>query len=170
MRTFKKQEVQAWLNAMSSDSTRPALCGVAFKDKALVMTDGYIMVALDIENEWQKKYEGDDWDDYIVPREKIKEWCKMHSAKAEITVEELFALATTDNGRFPEWRQLMPKEPKDDKLTQLLNMALVGAITQVFKNQQVNITMFGGAKPMLFEATEHKDIALVMPLVKGGRV
>lgn len=169
MRTFTKQQLTAWLNVMSSDTTRPALCGVAFKDDALVMTDGYALVALDIKDEWDKRYEPEDEindREYIVPREKIKEWCKLHSAKATITVKELFEMASNHIGRYPEWRQLLPKVSDTIEPTQHFNMRLIEAVTQVFKNQTADMTMFDANSPIQFKTKDTNDLALVMPMKK----
>lgn len=168
MRSFTKTQMSKWLNVMSSDMTRPVLCGVCFKDKHIVMTDGYTLVALKIETDWKEEYGKDDaYEDLIVPRTAIKDWLSHHTAKESITVEELAKMGRKDIGRYPYWKNLLPSENDISNLTSTtyLNTALMSVACQVFINQPVHFTIYDSKKPIKL-ATDDGDIALVMPLLK----
>lgn len=170
-RVFTKSEVRAWLNCMSNDDTRPILCGVCFSEGHLVMTDGYTMTILNIEDDWQKEY-GDygSYEAYVIKRSAIEQWLrsKHDDRKAELTVKELAGLERED-GSFPMWKQLIPQadQVKSNGKMPRLNMALLGVITNVFHNKVARMTVFGNKQPVKFEA-ENGDIALVMPMVAYG--
>ena len=170
MRTFNKRQVRAWLNIMSYDATRPALCGVAFKNGYLAMTDGYILIALSIKDEWQESFTGEPGRfDWIVPRENIAEWVKTHKAKDELAVADLFTMASRDRGQFPDWEKLADIEL--DKGTMngilpkpMLNMTLVSVVSEAFINESMKLEVFGEMKPIKLTTTTG-DVALVMPSV-----
>lgn len=168
MRSFTKTQMSKWLNVMSSDMTRPALCGVCFKDKHIVMTDSYTLVALNIEKDWKEEYGKDDaYEDLVVPRSVIKDWLAHHTAKESITVEDLAKLGSRNIGRFPDWKSLLPSESASTNPTSTayLNTALMSVACQVLINQPVHLTIYDDRKPIEL-ATDDGDIALVMPLVK----
>lgn len=168
-RTFAQRQIKALTNAMWNDDTRPVLAGLAFKDHALVATDGYVLVAMNIKDDWQKDYEGDEFGDYIVPKQAIKEWIKTHTSKATISVEELWGMATK-MGKFPDWRKLATLVP--DKSLQegivpqpIFNMALVGVVANVFLNEPMTTGVYGDKTPMKL-LNNKNDIALIMPMAK----
>ena len=169
-RTFTQKQVKALLNAMWHDDTRPVLASLAFKDKALVATDGYVLVAMNIEADWQKEYEGDEFADYVVPKDKLKEWCKTHTSKAEISVDELWAMAEKSYSKYPEWRKLATLVPDKDLANGIMpqpifDMALVGVVANVFLNEPMTAGIYGTMTPLKLINT-NKDIALIMPMTK----
>lgn len=168
-RTISQKQIKALLKVMWHDETRPVLASLAFKDKALVATDGYVLVALNIESDWQDRYGGDEKGDYIVPMQKLKDWCKTHTSKAELSVEELWDMAEQLD-YYPEWRRLseveVSKEVRNGIFPQpLFNTALLGTVMNVFLNEHMTMSIYGEKTPLKL-SNNKGDIALVMPLAK----
>lgn len=169
-RVFTQKQIKALINAMWHDETRPALSSLAFKDKSLVATDGYVLVAMNIEDDWKPEYNGDEFGDYEVPKQALKEWCKTHTSKAEISVEELWAMAKQKHP-YPDWRRLANLEPENKTIGSgivpqpIFNMGLVGVIANIFLNEPMTTGVYGTMTPLKL-LNEHNDIALIMPMSK----
>lgn len=170
-RTFTQKQLKALIDAMSDDETRPVLCSLAFKDRSLVATNGFVLVAMNIEDDWKTEYNGNEFGDHIVPKQKLKEWCKTHTSKAEISVEELWAMAEKGSCRYPEWRRLADLEPEDKTIRSgimpqpIYNMALVKVVANIFINEPMTTGVYGEKAPMKM-INNKGDIALIMPMCK----
>lgn len=166
-RKINQKQLKALTKCMWPDESRPGLAGLAFKDKAIVATDGYVLVALNIESEWKDEYEGDEKGDYIVPIQKIKEWCKTHTSKAEITIPELWDMARKEY-QFPEWRRLLSLEPstkpKDGEMPQpKFKMADFSTAINVFLGDEMTMSVTGEHSALKL-VNSKGDMAFIMPL------
>jgi hypothetical protein len=153
---------------MWHDDTRPALASLAFKDHALVATDGYVLVAMDITADWRKEYEGDEFGDYVVPKQVLKDWCKTHTSKAEISVEELWAMAEKSYCKYPDWRKLADVKPDKDLANGIMpqptfDPSLLKVVVDVFLDEPMTMGVYGSITPLKL-LTKDNDIALIMPM------
>lgn len=172
MRTFTKKQVKGWLNVMSKDATRPALCGVKLSDKKAWLTDGYIAVSYDLSDGWTKELEN-----RFITREALTEWCKEHTTKAELSVEELGKLAEPKESyknyadRYPDLKQIFDKEDtvivrEKANLQCLLDPQLVINAIGVLDKPVIWETPRGEFKPARIISKNFNDVALIMPLTK----
>jgi hypothetical protein len=106
---LSKYQVKAFLNVMGDDTSRPVLYG-AYVDEyegrtVLVATNGYVLAALDTPELSEHKGE-------FINRNTFKQWHKDHSAKVQMTSDDIIAalqpLKTSEtNWAYPKWQLII---------------------------------------------------------------
>lgn len=114
---MNKKQVGAFLKVMSKDDSRPILCTAKvdrYKDDlVLVATDGYVLAAMNIDDD-AAELEGK-----LIRRSAIERWYKLAKTKDVLTGGELVRVSADDyaydgsyeDGKYPDWQRVLTIEP-----------------------------------------------------------
>lgn len=111
---LNKKQVGALLKVISKDDSRPVLTTAKVDkwgdDIVLVATDGYVLVALQLDKE-----DGAELVGKLIRREAIERWYKLATGKSRLDTRELVEVSNEDYGQhgeyanydYPQWQQLI---------------------------------------------------------------
>jgi DNA polymerase III sliding clamp (beta) subunit (PCNA family) len=120
-----KKQVAAFLEVISSDSSRPILttASVELRENSayqnevfLVATDGYVLAALMLPKSFEKHAKK------VITRAELIKWYKLASSKDLFTDETLEPLLVESDGNYPDWQKLMPT--KSEPVTSVTKISL----------------------------------------------
>ena len=164
---MNRKQVNAFLKVMSKDKARPVLCSAyidEYKDKSvLVATDGYVLVAMKLEDIEQ---------DHIgkrVSREAVERWYKLADGRSRLSGADLQEMMEFDqfnqsylDGVYPQWQKLVPQgEPASlDSIAFNANYAKI--LQDVRGIDGLNLKMYGKLSPMVHE--DETGLYILMPM------
>lgn len=163
MTKLTKKQVKAFLEVISSDTSRPVICTAkidTYKGRTvLIATDGYQLAALDAPG--LKGHEGK-----LIDRTELIKWYKLAGTKDRLDEKALIEMpnARDDDrwfGEYPEW-------------TKIIEAQHAGEITKIALNARYMLTMQTLAdKTLIYDthgkfgavmAREDDNLYVVMPL------
>lgn len=164
---MNRKQVNAFLKVMSKDKFRPVLCSAhidEYKGKGvLVATDGYMLVAMKLEDIEQ---------DHIgkrVSREAVERWYKLADGRSRLSGADLQEMMEFDqfnksdlDGVYPPWLQLLPQgEPTGlDSISFNANYAKM--LQDVRGIDGLTLKMYGKLAPMVHE--DETGLYVLMPM------
>lgn len=164
---MNRKQVNAFLKVMSKDKTRPVLCSAYIDNyngkNVLVATDGYILVAMKLEDIEQ---------DHIgkrVSREAVERWYKLADGRSRLSGADIQDMMEFDqfnqsdlDGVYPEWQKLIPQggESSLDSISFNANYAKI--LQDVRGVDGLTLKMYGKLAPMIHE--DETGLYILMPM------
>lgn len=164
---MNRKQVNAFLKVMSKDKTRPVLCSAyidEYKGKGvLVATDGYVLVAMKLE----------DIEQYHigkrVSREAVERWYKLADGRSRLSGADLQEMMEFDqfnnsylDGVYPQWQQLVPQGETTSLDSITFNANYAKMLQDVRGIDGLNLKMYGKLAPMVHE--DETGLYILMPM------
>ena len=166
-----RKQVNAFLKVMSKDKTRPVLCSAyidEYKGKGvLVATDGYVLVAVRLEDIEQ---------DHIgkrVSREAVERWYKLADGRSRLSGADLQEMMEFDqfnksylDGVYPQWQQLVPSKVDVDAFISDTSISFNANYAKILQDVRgidcLTLKMYGKLAPMVHE--DETGLYILMPM------
>ena len=168
---MNRKQVNAFLKVISKDRTRPVLCSAyidEYKGKSvLVATDGYVLVAMKLEDIEQ---------DHIgkrVSREAVERWYKLADGRSRLSGADLQDMMEFDqfnqsdlDGVYPQWQKLVPTEARTSEFMSSMSIAFNANYAKVLQDVRgidgLNLKIYGKLAPMVHE--DETGLYILMPM------
>lgn len=164
---MNRKQVNAFLKVMSKDKARPVLCSAYIDDYkgkgVLVATDGYVLVAMRLEDIEQ---------DHIgkrVSREAVERWYKLADGRSRLSGADLQDMMEFDqfnqsylDGVYPQWQQLVPQGEPTSLDSIAFNANYAKMLQDVRGIDGLNLKMYGKLAPMVHE--DETGLYILMPM------
>lgn len=152
-----RKQVKAYLDVLSNDDYRPALCraAISLKDGKpyLAATNSYILAALKLDDSYSELV------GKCVLREELVKWYKLADGKSVLTDDVLKDMLVDNAEKFPGWDALVPKSTT---ATESIGFHPKYAVALcAVADQDLNWKLNGTTGPMLAETS--RGIYMLMP-------
>lgn len=165
---MNKKQVGAFLKVMSKDQSRPVLmCAKVdeYEGKAvLVATDGYILAAVNIDNEDAEPLMG-----RLIRREAIERWYKLATGKDRLDARTLAEVSAEDYAmndgyadyEYPKWKNIIPTGDVSGSNHIAFNAEYAKVLQDLDGSDGLIWNIYGEIKPMV--APTDNGLYLLMP-------
>ena len=129
----------------------------------LVATDGYVLVAIKLDDEASELL------GTMIRRSAIEKWYKLANGKSRLTSEELVSVSRGDyadngsyqTGDYPEWTRLIPKEYRNPVGKIAFNATYMNTLQEVDGSDGMEWSIGGALEPVM--AKNERGVYIFMP-------